>query len=94
MPLFLSIHHAPGLSPEEVMQNAPDVLASKYATFKQFYTDLRAGFIVSLYDASDQKQLEREFERVGFPWTSINEITFEADAEQLRSLVSVARGTN
>jgi hypothetical protein len=88
MPLFLSIHHAPGLSPEEVKQNASDVLASKYATFKHFYTDLSAGFIVSLYDATDQKQLEREFERVGFPWTSVNEITFEADADRLRSMLA------
>ena len=88
--LFLSLHQAPGLSPEEIAGYAPEVSKNVHATFRQLYVNTDTGFIVSLYEADSAAAVEQEFERVGFPFDSINEIDFTLSAEQLTQML--ARG--
>ena len=93
MPLYLTLHQAPGLSAEEIAGNAPEVAQQVYATFRQLYVNTDSGFIASLYEADDAAALEREFERVGFPFDSINEIDFTQNAAELAELAAqVSRG--
>lgn len=90
MALFLSLHQAPGLSQEEVAGYAPDVAKGVHATFRQMYANLDSGYIVTLYEADSAAAVEQEFERVGFPFDSINEIDFTLSAAQLAEML--ARG--
>lgn len=88
MGTFVTIHRAPGLSAEEITANAPAVIENKYASFRQMYANLIAGFIVSIYEADDRAAVEREFERIGFPFTEMHEVQFAGDAEQLAAMVT------
>jgi hypothetical protein len=90
MPLFLGLHQAPGLSPEEIAGYAPDVAKGVHATFKQLLVNTGEGFIVTLYEAAGRDEVEREFERVGFPFDSITEIDFTVDAEGLDRMAADA----
>lgn len=87
MPTFLTTHLAPGLSADEIANNAPDVAVSKYATFGNLYVNTYIGFLVSIYEAESQAALEREFERVGFPFEEIHEIHFALDAAGLQDMI-------
>jgi len=69
MPRFVTIHRAPGLSRDELQSNAAPVLEGVYAQFEQMWVDMFNGFIVTVYQAQDQAALEREFERLGFPFS-------------------------
>lgn len=88
MPLFLSLHQAPGLSPEEIAGYAPDVAKNVHATFRQLYVNTTAGFIASIYEADSAAAVEQEFERVGFPFDSINELDYTLSADELSALLS------
>ncbi|MEV0476992.1 DUF4242 domain-containing protein [Streptomyces sp. NBC_00988] len=88
MPLYVSLHQAPGLSPEEIAGNAPEVAQQVHATFQRLYVNTDTGFIVSVYEADDAAAVEREFERVGFPFDSINEIDFTQDAAALAEMAA------
>jgi hypothetical protein len=88
MALFLSLHQAPGLSPEEIAGYAPDVAKSVHATFRQLYVNTASGFIVSLYEADSPAAVEQEFERVGFPFDSINELDYTLSAAELAEMLS------
>jgi len=90
MALFLSLHQAPGLSPEEVAGYAPDVAKGVHATFRQMYANLDTGYIVTVYEADSAAAVEQEFERVGFPFDSINEVDFTLSAAELAEML--ARG--
>jgi hypothetical protein len=90
MALFLSLHQAPGLSPQEIAGYGPDVAKGIHATFRQLYVNTDSGFIVSVYEADSADAVEQEFERVGFPFDSINEIDFTLSADQLTQML--ARG--
>ena len=90
MALFLSLHQAPGLSQEEVAGYGPEVAKGVHATFRQMYANLDSGYIVTLYEADSAAAVEREFERVGFPFDSINEIDFTLSAAELGQML--ARG--
>ena len=90
MALFLSLHQAPGLSPEEVAGYGPEVAKGVHATFRQMYANLDTGYIVTLYEAGSAAAVEQEFERVGFPFDSINEIDFTLSAAELGEML--ARG--
>jgi len=86
--LFLSLHQAPGLSPEEVAGYAPDVAKGVHATFRQMYANLGTGFIVTLYEAHSAAAVEQEFERVGFPFDSITETDFTLSAAELGAMLA------
>ena len=88
MALFLSLHQAPGLSPEEIAGYAPDVAKSVHATFRQLYVNTGTGFIATLYEADTAADVEQEFERVGFPFDSINELDYTLSAAELAGLLS------
>lgn len=90
MALFLSLHQAPGLSPEEVAGYGPEVAKGVHATFRQLYVNTETGFIVSLYEADSAAAVEQEFERVGFPFDSINEVDYTLSAAELGEML--ARG--
>lgn len=90
MPLFLSLHQAPGLSAEEVAGYAPDVAKGVHATFRQMYANTDTGFIVTLYEAGSAAAVEQEFERVGFPFDSITEVDYALSAAELGEML--ARG--
>ena len=88
MALFLSLHQAPGLSPEEIAGYAPDVAKSVHATFRQLYVNTISGFIVTVYEADSAAAVEQEFERVGFPFDSINEIDVAMSAAELGEMLA------
>jgi hypothetical protein len=88
MPLFVTLHKAPGLSKEEFDANAPDVLAGKYASFRHAYANVFEGFIVSVYEAEDAAALQREFERVGFPFEEIHEMQLSFTREQMSEIAA------
>jgi hypothetical protein len=84
---YLTTHLSPGLSADEIANNAPDVAESKYATFQNLYVDMYNGYLVSVYQAENRENLEREFERVGFPFEAIHEIQFALDAAGLQAMI-------
>jgi hypothetical protein len=86
--LFLSLHQAPGLSPEEVAGYGPEVAKGVYASFRQLYVNTETGFIVSVYEADSAAAVEQEFERVGFPFDSINEIDYTLSAAELSEMLA------
>ena len=88
MSLFLSLHQAPGLSPEEIAGYGPEVAKGVHATFRQMYANLDTGYIVTLYEADSAAAVEQEFERVGFPFDSINEIDFTLSAAELGQMLA------
>jgi hypothetical protein len=86
--LFLSLHQAPGLSPEEVAGYGPEVAKGVHATFRQMYANLDTGYIVTLYEADSAAAVEQEFERVGFPFDSINEVDYTLSAAELGEMLT------
>jgi len=90
MATFLTLHQAPGLSPDEIAGYAPEVVKGVHARFRDLYTNLGSGFIVTIYEADDQNAVEQEFERIGFPFEQIHEIDFAADAEQIAAIAAGA----
>lgn len=88
MPLFLSLHQAPGLSPEEIAGYGPDVAKGVHATFRQLYVNTDSGFIATLYEADSAASVEQEFERVGFPFDAIHEIDYAMSAAELGEMLS------
>ena len=88
MALFLSLHQAPGLSPEEIAGYGPEVAKGVHATFRQLYVNTDTGFIVSVYEAERAEAVEEEFERVGFPFDTINEIDYTLSAAELNEMVA------
>ena len=88
MALFLSLHQAPGLSPEEIAGYGPAVAKGVHATFRQLYVNTDTGFIVSVYEAESAEAVEEEFERVGFPFDTINEIDYTLSAAELNEMVA------
>ncbi len=87
MSLFVGLHQAPGLSPEEIQGYMPEVAKGVHATFKQLLVNTDQGFIVTVYDAPTADDVEREFERVGFPFDSITQVDFTLDAEGLARML-------
>ena len=88
MTQFVTIHRAPGLSRDELQGNAAPVLEGVYATFQQMWVDMFSGFIVTVYEADDQGALEREFERLGFPWDEVHAVQVQMDHAALEQIVA------
>ena len=91
MALFVSLHQAPGLSPEEIAGYGPDTPKAVSATFRQLYVNTDTGSRrLGVRGGQRQAAVEQEFERVGFPFDSINEIDFTLSAAELAQML--ARG--
>ena len=88
MPRFVTLHQAPGLSREEFAETAPGVLEGKHAQFVQLFANIFEGFIVSVYEAADRAALEREFERLGFPFQEIHEVQLAMTHAELEQMVA------
>jgi uncharacterized protein DUF4242 len=87
MPRYLVLHHAPGVTPEAFQANVPAVLESKFATFVQCYANMVDGVIVNLYDGDSERAVERELERIGFPFDEIKELQFSASVDDLKKMI-------
>jgi len=90
MPRFLVIHHAPGVSQEDFQRNVPEVLRGKHATFLHTYVNLAQGTIVNIYEGESAAAVERELERIGFPFDEVQEIQFSGSADELRAMIGAA----
>jgi len=90
MTQFVTIHRAPGLSREELQGNAAPVLEGVHASFQQMWVDMFSGFIVTVYEAEDQGALEREFERLGFPWDEVHAVQVHMDHAALEQIVAAS----
>jgi hypothetical protein len=87
MARFICIHHAPGLGQEEFLANAPRVVEAKYAKMERCFVNLASGLIVQICEADSAEAVEKEFERLGFPFDEIHELQLEATYELLAQLV-------
>jgi hypothetical protein len=87
MPQFITIHRAPGLKPDEIAQNAPNVIAAKTAVFKQIYANLASGFLVSVFEADSKEKLEEQMEILGFPIDETHEVHFAASRGEMEQMV-------
>ena len=90
MTQFVTIHRAPGLSRDELQGNAAPVLEGVHATFQQMWVDMFNGFVVTVYEAEDQAALEREFERLGFPWDEVHAVQVHMDQAALKQIVGAS----
>jgi len=88
MTRFVTIHRAPGLSREELQSNAAPVLEGTHAQFEQLWVDMFSGFIVTVYEADSQEALEREFERLGFPWDEVHAVQVHLDRAAVEQLAA------
>jgi hypothetical protein len=90
MPRYIVIHHTPGVNMDDFRTNIPEVLASKHATFIKTFTNLTNGTIVNIYEGASVAAVERELERVGFPFDEVQELQFEATADDLSKFLAAA----
>lgn len=88
MPKFMVIHHAPGVTREQFAENVPDLLKNTHATFQHCYANMADGTIVNFYEADDAGSVEREMERIGFPFDEIAQVQFEASPDDLRAMIA------
>jgi len=93
MPIFVTTHLAPGLSADEVAANAPSVAESVHARFRHLFVNMFTGQLFSVYEAEDEATLEREFERLGFPYDQVTEVQFALDADGLAALLASSPAT-
>ncbi len=87
MAQFVSIHRAPGLSPDEMAENALPVFNHGTATYIQNYVNLGSGFIVTVFDAESKEALEEAFEELGFPVDEIHEVQFAQSRDELEGML-------
>ncbi len=87
MAQFITIHRAPGLSQEEVAGNAEHVFKAAGATFRQIYVNLAAGFLVTIFEAESQDDLEECFEELGFPFDEIHELQFAQSRDEMEGML-------
>lgn len=87
MPQFITIHRAPGLKPDEIAQNAPNVIAAKIATFKHIYANLASGFLVSVFEAESKEKLEEQMEILGFPIDETHEVQFSQSRSEMEQML-------
>lgn len=87
MPRYFVIHHAPGVTSEDFQKSVPTVLEGKHATFVQCWANMVDGVIVNIYDGDSEAAVQRELERIGFPFDEIKEVQFAATANELRKMI-------
>lgn len=86
MPLFMTVHRAPGLSRDDVAGNALSVFNAKIAVFRQIYANLASGFMLSVFEAESREKVEEQLEILGFPVDEMHEVQFaqsRAEMEQM-----------
>ena len=88
MSTFVSIHQAPGLSPEEIAGYAPQVKEEVHARFQNLYVNMDTGYIVTVYEGDSEADVRDEFDRIGWPVDTITEVQFVLDKAGLDHLGS------
>jgi hypothetical protein len=86
MPLFMTVHRAPGLSREDVAGNALPVMKAEIAVFRHMYANLSSGFMLSIFEADSREKVEEQLEILGFPIDEMHEVQFgqsRAEMEQM-----------
>ena len=83
MPQYMTVHRAPGFLREQWVEGSQGVYAGQYATFKQAYVNLAAGFIFTVYEADNREKLIEQFEELGFPYDEIHEIQFSQSYDEM-----------
>lgn len=86
MTVFISIHQAPALAPEEVASYVPEIKLNTYAEFQQCFINLEKGFIVTVYEAESEDAVRQEFDRIGWPVDTVTEVHFSVDAAGLAAI--------
>ena len=86
MTVYVSVHQAPALDPEEVASYVPEIKQNTYAEFQQCFINLELGYIVTVYEAESEDALRQEFDRIGWPVDTITEVHFSADAAGLAAI--------
>ncbi len=87
MPLFITVHRAPGLKREELSQNAKAVVDANIATFRQIYVNVAEGFLVSIFEADTKDQVEEQLEVLGFPVDEMHEVHFAASRAEMEAML-------
>jgi hypothetical protein len=87
MPLFITIHRAPGLKPDDMVANATHVLNGKFATFRQIYANLASGFLVSIFEAPSRDEVEEQLEVLGFPIDEMHEVQFGQSRAEMEGML-------
>jgi hypothetical protein len=87
MPLFITVHRAPGLKQEELTQNAQAVVDAKIAAFRQIYVNIAEGFLVSIFEAATKDEVEEQMEVLGFPVDEMHEVHFAASRDQMAAML-------
>ena len=93
MPKFVSVHRAPGLTREAFAGNARAVFTGKKATYLQSYVHLGDGFLVTVFEAASQGDLEEQFEILGFPHDEIHEIQFALSRAEMEGMLAGEGGS-
>jgi Protein of unknown function (DUF4242) len=86
MATFLTTHQAPPLVGDALSDSAAEIAESVHATFRTLYVNLKTGYLVSVYEAENAEAVEREFERLGYPFDQIHEIELTLDAASFKAL--------
>lgn len=86
MTRFISTHQAPALDPSEVAAYVPDIKLNTHAQFEQCFINLDGGFIVTVYEAENEDALRQEFDRIGWPVETINEVQYAVNSEGLDAI--------
>jgi hypothetical protein len=85
MATFISTHRVPGLDDETMAEATPHILESTYASFIESFVDFTDGYLVTLWEADDRASVEKELQRLGFPFLELQQVhlrTTRADLEQ------------
>jgi hypothetical protein len=67
------------------MSDDAEILESTYAKFIQSFIDFRDGFIATVWEAEDQAQVEKELQRLGFPYVGLHHIDLARNRADLES---------
>ena len=73
MPLFISTHQVPGLDQDAMAEDA-EILESTFAQFVESFIDFKDGFIATLWEAEDRAHVEKELQRLGFPFVELHQV--------------------
>ena len=87
MPLYMTVHRAPGMLQEQWQENAASVYAGEHATFKQAHVNLSSGFVFTIYEAGDREKLVEQFEELGLPFDEIHEIQFSQSFDEMKQML-------
>jgi hypothetical protein len=73
VPLFMSLHQVAGLDPDQMADDS-EILEATFAQFVESFIGFAEGFIATVWEAEDRSKLEKELQRLGFPFVGIHQI--------------------